>query len=31
MNLDSIDNFDKFQINEEFAKRFEHNKRREIL
>ena len=31
MNLDSKVDFDKFQINEEFAKRFEHNKRREIL
>ena len=31
MNLTEKDNFDKFNINEEFAKRFEHNKRREIL
>ena len=31
MNITEKDNFDKFNINEEFAKRFEHNKRREIL
>ena len=31
MNLDDKDNFDKFNINEEFAKKFEANKRREIL
>ena len=31
MDLAEKDDFDKFNINEEFAKRFEHNKRREIL
>ena len=31
MDLAEKDDFDKFNINSEFAKRFEHNKRREIL
>ena len=31
MKIAEEENFDKFTINEEFAKRFEHNKRREIL
>ena len=31
MDLAEKDDFDKFNINSEFAKRFEYNKRREIL